>query len=105
MLLLLQLMGLAALILICGRNLSQYGDQIATYSGLGRAWIGMILMATVTSLPELAAGISSVRLIGSADLAVGNVVGSCVFNLFILSSFSCLFLFSSFILFLSISFK
>lgn len=42
-------------------------------------------MATVTSLPELITGISSVRLVGSSDLAVGNVLGSCVFNLAILS--------------------
>lgn len=42
-------------------------------------------MATVTSLPELITGISSVRLVGSPDLAVGNVLGSCVFNLAILS--------------------
>lgn len=84
-LLILQLGALAAVILYCGRNLSRYGDLIAAQTGMGRAWIGMILMATVTSLPELAAGISSVRVLRSADLAVGNVVGSCVFNLFTLS--------------------
>lgn len=42
-------------------------------------------MASVTSLPELTVGVSSVTLVGSADLALGNIMGSCVFNLFMLS--------------------
>lgn len=72
-------------IFFSGKYLSKYGDIIADHLGLGKAWIGMILMASVTSLPELTVGISSVTIIQSADLAVGDVLGSCVFNLFILS--------------------
>lgn len=75
----------AALIFICGKNLSKYGDIIADHLGLGKAWIGLILMASVTSLPELAVGISSAGIIQSADLALGDILGSCVFNIFILS--------------------
>ncbi|HEX5169181.1 MAG TPA: hypothetical protein VFW11_08390, partial [Cyclobacteriaceae bacterium] len=75
----------AALIFFSGKKLSYYGDVIAEKSGLGKIWVGLLLMATVTSLPELITGISSVRVVGSADLAVGNVLGSCVFNLAILS--------------------
>ncbi|HEX5667196.1 MAG TPA: hypothetical protein VFX73_00265 [Chitinophagaceae bacterium] len=75
----------AALIFFTGRNLSKYGDVIADHLGLGKAWIGLILMASVTSLPELVVGISSVTIVGSADLATGDVLGSCVFNLMILS--------------------
>jgi cation:H+ antiporter len=56
-------------------------DVIAEKTGLGRAFLGMILVATVTSLPELSTGISAVAIAGSPDLAVGDVVGSCVFNL------------------------
>jgi cation:H+ antiporter len=76
---------LAALIFFSGKKLSEYGDMIARHMGLGRAWIGLVLMASVTSLPELSVGISSSALAGSADLALGDVMGSCVFNLFILS--------------------
>lgn len=65
--------------------MSLYGDLIAEKSGLGRVWIGLVLMATVTSLPEMVIGISSVTLVGSADMAVGNVLGSCIFNLTILT--------------------
>lgn len=73
------------LIFYHGTKLSFYGDLISLKSGLGKAWVGLILMASVTSLPELVIGISSVTVVGSSDLAVGNVLGSCVFNLAILS--------------------
>jgi cation:H+ antiporter len=75
----------AAIIFFAGQRLSYFGDLIAEKTGLGKAWIGLILMATVTSLPELVVGISSSALVASADLAVGDVLGSCMFNLAILA--------------------
>jgi cation:H+ antiporter len=75
----------AVIIFFAGKKLSFYGDQIAEKTGLGKAWIGLILMASVTSLPELIVGISSSAVIGSADLAVGDVLGSCAINLAILA--------------------
>ncbi len=71
----------SALIVFCGTNLSRYGDVIAEKTGLGRAWIGLILMAGVTSLPELITGVSSVAFAGVPDIALGDVMGSCVLNL------------------------
>lgn len=61
------------------------GDKISEMTGVGRTWIGMILMASVTSLPELFVGVSSAAIARSADLAVGDILGSCVFNLAIFS--------------------
>lgn len=52
---------------------------------MGKAWVGLILMASVTSLPELITGISSVAIVKAPDLAAGDIFGSCVFNLLILS--------------------
>lgn len=75
----------AAIIIYSGTKLSFYGDKIAELTGMGKAWVGLILMASVTSLPELIIGISSVAIIKAPDLAVGDVFGSCVFNLLILS--------------------
>ncbi len=75
----------AAIIIFSGTKLSYYGDKIAELTGLGKAWIGLILMASVTSLPELVTGISSVAIIKSPDLAAGDIFGSCMFNLLILS--------------------
>lgn len=71
----------AALIAFAGSKLSRYGDVIADKTGLGGAWIGLALMATVTSLPELVTGISSVALVEAPDIAVGNVLGACIINL------------------------
>lgn len=75
----------SAAIVYAGTKLSFYGDRIAELTGLGKAWIGLILMAAVTSLPELITGISSVAIVKAPDLAAGDVFGSCVFNLLILS--------------------
>jgi cation:H+ antiporter len=75
----------AAVIVFCGYKLSIYGDMIAEKSGLGRAWIGLILMAGVTSLPELINGVSSVALAGVPDIAAGDIMGSCIFNLSIIA--------------------
>ncbi|MBA2499604.1 MAG: hypothetical protein H0V30_07750 [Chitinophagaceae bacterium] len=75
----------ALVILYCGKKLSFYGDIIAYRSVLGKAWIGLILLSTVTSLPELMVGISSSAIVQSADLAVSDVLGSCAFNLGLLA--------------------
>ncbi|HLC18192.1 MAG TPA: sodium:calcium antiporter [Thermodesulfobacteriota bacterium] len=77
----LQFIVCAGVIVWCGRLLSRYGDVIAEKSGLGRAWIGLVLMAGVTSLPELVNGISSVTVAAVPDIAMGDIMGSCVFNL------------------------
>jgi len=69
------------IIFFSGTRLAQYGDAIAQRTGLGRIWIGLIAIAIVTSIPELVTSISAVTLVNSPDLATGNVLGSCTFNL------------------------
>lgn len=65
--------------------MSVYGNRIAELTGLSKAWLGLVLMASVTSLPELITGISSVAIVKEPNLAAGDIFGSCVFNLLILS--------------------
>ena len=77
----LQFLLCAALIGGAGYQLSRYGDAIAQRTGLSGSWIGVALLATVTSLPELATGISSVAVANAPNLAVGDALGSCVVNL------------------------
>jgi len=77
----LQFAALAGVIVFAGSNLSKYGDVIAEKTGMGRTWVGVILMASVTSLPELITGVSSIVIFNLADLAVGNVLGACMFNM------------------------
>jgi cation:H+ antiporter len=72
-------------IVYSGTKLSKYGDIISEKTGLGRSWTGVVLMASVTSLPELATGISSVTYAGVPDIALGDILGSCVFNMLILA--------------------
>lgn len=67
-----------------GTKLTLYGDAIADKTGLGGTWIGVILVAAVTSLPELATGVSSVTIAAVPNIAVGDILGSCVFNLLII---------------------
>ena len=55
--------------------------DIADVIGLSAGFAGMVLLSFVTSMPELLAAVAAVRL-GSLDLAVGNLLGSSVFNMF-----------------------
>ncbi len=75
----------ALAILYAGAKLSRYGDIIAEKTGLGRAWIGVVLLAAITSLPELANNLSSVVYLKAPDLALGDLFGSCLFNILILA--------------------
>jgi len=54
--------------------------QIATSLGVSQLVIGLTIVAIGTSLPELAASIMS-ALKGQHDIAIGNVIGSNIFNL------------------------
>lgn len=74
----------AAIIGVMGPLLVRYSDIIALKTGLSRSLIGLILLATATSLPELLTGISAVTIADAPNIAVGDALGSCVFNLTIL---------------------
>ncbi|MCC6738515.1 MAG: sodium:calcium antiporter [Planctomycetia bacterium] len=80
----LEFLAASMVILVAGTFLTRYGDVIADKSGLGRTWTGLILVAGVTSLPELVTGISSVAH-DLPEIAVGDIVGSCAFNLLIIA--------------------
>lgn len=74
-----------AVIVVGGTNLSRYGDLIAQRTGMSHTWVGVALLASVTSLPELFTGLGSAAIYQLPDIAVGDVLGSCMFNLLILS--------------------
>jgi len=81
----LKFIGSLVIILFAGTKLARYGDIIAEKTGLGGAWVGLLLMATATSLPELFTGISAVALVGAPNLALGDAFGSNLFNLMIIA--------------------
>jgi len=72
------------LIFIAGSKLSFHADVIAEKTGLGKSWIGVLILAPVTSLPELFNGLSAILYVKAPDLAAGDILGSCIFNLLIL---------------------
>lgn len=82
--LLIQFTVCAVLIARAGYVLSRSADVLAEAHGWGRGWVGLALLATVTSLPELASGISAVAFVDAPNLAVGNALGACVANLLFL---------------------
>ncbi|MEC7837438.1 MAG: hypothetical protein VX523_01790 [Chloroflexota bacterium] len=68
--------------IVFGTYLAKYGDILASITGLGRLFIGSILVALATSLPELSANISAVLLTPpNPSLALGNVFGANMVNM------------------------
>ncbi len=74
----------AALIVFAAMQLAKYGDVIAVRTRLGGMFIGVLLLAGVTSLPEVLTTISSLSQ-GVPNLAAGNLLGSNLFNMFLLA--------------------
>ena len=75
-----QLVGGLVLLLISAQILVWGATEIATLMGISELIIGLTVVAIGTSLPELAASVAS-ALRGHDDIALGNVVGSNIFNL------------------------
>lgn len=84
MLIWIELLFCLSIIGYAGYLLSRYGDIIAEKTGVSASWVGLILLSTATSLPELVTGISAVTVAHAPNIAVGDVLGSTVFNLAIL---------------------
>jgi cation:H+ antiporter len=81
----LQFAATSLVIVAAGVRLARYGDVLGEKTGLGRSWIGVVLLAATTSLPELFTGFGATALAALPDIALGDVLGSCMFNLLILS--------------------
>ncbi|MFC0524502.1 sodium:calcium antiporter [Pontibacillus salicampi] len=76
----------AAFVVIMGAiYLNRFGDVISRKSALSGAAVGTFLIAGATSLPELTTSFTAVY-IDNTDIAVGNMLGSNVFNLLIIAS-------------------
>lgn len=76
-------LGSAVVVILAGIVLSRTADCIAERTGFGRLAVGVVLLASATTLPEIFTTISAVRL-GAHDMAVGTMLGSCTQNLLIL---------------------
>ena len=65
-------------------DLPQLADEVARTLGLSRSFVGTVLMALVTTLPEMAVTLGALRL-GALDMAIGNLLGSNLFNVLVLA--------------------
>lgn len=74
----------ATVVVVAGARLARSGDDIAARSGLSEAWVGAILVASATSLPEIATDVAAVRQ-GEPELAIGDLFGSSMANMLILA--------------------
>lgn len=87
--------GRALLLIVLGIVGLQFGakflvdsaSNLATAFGISQHMIGLTIVAIGTSLPEIATSIIAVRR-GQSDIAVGNIVGSNIFNILAVVGFS-----------------
>ncbi|GAA0430445.1 sodium:calcium antiporter [Lentibacillus halophilus] len=75
----------AVLTVFTARKLSLYADVISEKTAMGGMVVGTILLAGATSLPEVTTSFSAV-MIDNIDIAIGNMLGSNLFNVFILGA-------------------
>jgi cation:H+ antiporter len=74
----------AVAVWLSGSRLSVYADAIAGRTGLGRAFVGLLLLATATSLPEIATTLTA-SAIGNAELVTSNLFGGVAMQTAILA--------------------
>jgi cation:H+ antiporter len=75
---------LGAVIFMVAHRLARAADTIADTTGLGQAWIGVILLGASTSLPEITTDINA-SLLDVPDIGVGDLMGSTLANMLILA--------------------
>ena len=73
----------AVAIILAGMRLAPYGEVIGRHTGIGQGWIGLLLLATLTSIPELTTTVTGAS-IGAPNIALGNAFGSNLFNVVII---------------------
>jgi cation:H+ antiporter len=76
----------AAFVVLAGVGLARFGDEIAEKTGWGTLWVGTLLVGIATSLPEVTVNVAAVWLEDSPGLALGNVFGADMINVFVLAS-------------------
>ncbi len=74
----------SAAIIVAGIKLAGYGDSISSATRLGHGCIGLLFLATVTSIPELTTTLTG-SMLDVPNIAVGNALGSNLFNIVIIA--------------------
>jgi cation:H+ antiporter len=82
----------AAVIIFAGSKLSVLAEKLAAMLNISSSTVGLLLVSVITSLPELSTSMSAAVQVGEPGLAVGNTIGSDLFNLTIIALCDMLFL-------------
>ncbi len=77
----------AVIVILAGSGLSTVGDKLAVLTGLGDTFFGSLFLAFITSLPEIVVCWAALYQLNAVNLALGNIFGSCLFNLAIIPVF------------------
>jgi cation:H+ antiporter len=62
-----------AILIYAGARLTKYADTLAQKTKLGGLWIGLVLVATITSIPETIASASAAGIFNDDDLALSTL--------------------------------
>jgi cation:H+ antiporter len=81
----------SAFVIAAGIGLARFGDDLAEATGWGKLWVGTLLVGIATSLPEVTVNVSAVWLEQNPGLALGNVFGADMINVFVLASVALVF--------------
>jgi cation:H+ antiporter len=81
----------SAFVIAAGIGLARFGDELAEATGWGKLWVGTLLVGIATSLPEVTVNVSAVWLEKNPGLALGNVFGADMINVFVLASVALIF--------------
>ena len=71
----------AAVLVFFSIKLANYVDLLDKKTNISGAFIGGVVLAAVTSLPELVTSMSAIFVVKNSELIIGNVLGSNIFNL------------------------
>lgn len=82
---------LAIAVVVLAIRLSYYVDVLDRKTNLSGAFIGGVLLAAVTSLPELFTALTAVLALNTPQLVAGDILGSNIFNLCVIGTLVLLF--------------
>ena len=77
----LQFIACVVILLVAGERLAKFSHILSVRTKLGGLWIGIVFVATITSIPETVAAASAAGLFHNADLALSTLYGGNTFNL------------------------
>lgn len=78
------------LVFLVASRLSRHADAVADETGLGGLWIGTVLLAASTSLPEVFTAVNA-ALLDAPDIGVGDILGANMVNMLILAALDLVF--------------